>query len=286
MCRRNTPAIVAAAVVIAAALQLQAQPIVLKNAADSVKLAVLGDFGKGNREQYEVGEQMAAAHATFPFDLVLAVGDNMYGSQRPQDFVVKFERPYAALLSAGVRFQAALGNHDKPENREYAPYNMGGQRYYTFARAHVRFVVLDTNLMETRQLAWADATLATASEPWKVVYFHHPLYSNGGRHGSNVELRVAIEPLLVKHGVRVVFAGHEHIYERLKPQKGVTHFVVGSGGSLRRGDAQPSPTSAVAFDEDQAFMLVEIGGDELRFQTISRVGVKVDSGVISRRPTT
>lgn len=286
MCRRNTRAIVAAAAVIAAALQLQAQPIILKHAADSVKFAVLGDFGRGNREQYEIGEQMATAHATFPFDLVLALGDNMYGSQRPEDFVVKFERPYAALLAAGVRFQAALGNHDKPENREYLPYNMSGQRYYTFTRSHVRFVVLDTNIMEPRQLAWFEATLAAAIEPWKVVYFHHPLYSNGGRHGSNVELRVEIEPLLVKHGVRVVFAGHEHIYERLKAQKGVTHFVVGSGGSLRKGDARPSPTSAAAFDEDQAFMLVEIDGDELRFQTISRTGATVDSGMISRRPTT
>jgi 3',5'-cyclic AMP phosphodiesterase CpdA len=229
---------------------------------------------------------MVAARATFAYDLVLAVGDNMYGSQRPQDFVTKFERPYAGLLQAGVRFQAALGNHDKPDNRDYAPYHMQGERYYTFTRSHVRFVVLDTNMMEPRQLAWADATLAAATEPWKVVYFHHPLYSNGGRHGSNVELRVEIEPLLVRHGVRVVFAGHEHIYERLKPQKGVTHFVVGSGGQLRRGDARPSPTSAAAFDQDRAFMLVEIDHDELRFNTISRTGATVDSGVITRRPTT
>jgi hypothetical protein len=42
----------------------------------------------------------------------------------------------------------------------------------------------------------------------------------------------------------------------------------------------------VAFDQDQAFMLVEIDGDVLRFQTISRQGVTVDSGVIERRPTT
>jgi hypothetical protein len=273
-------------VAVGAVLHLDAQTVTLPARADALKFAVLGDFGTGEREQYEVAERMWDAHATFPFNLVLALGDNMYGSQKPADFVVKFERPYARLLEAGVRFQAALGNHDRPENRNYPPYNMGGQRYYTFVQESVRFVVLDTNMMEPRQVEWAEETLATATEPWKIVYFHHPLYSNGGRHGSNVELRVVLEPLLLKYGVRVVFAGHEHIYERLKPQKGITHFVVGSGGQLRKGDAQPSPTSASAFDQDRAFMLVEIDGDELSFQTISRTGATVDAGALDRRPTT
>lgn len=283
--RRFVRPLLSALAIICAALQLQAQ-ISLPGRADSIKLAVLGDFGTGAREQYEVAEQMAKAHAAFPYDLVLALGDNMYGRQRPEDFIDKFERPYANLLSVGVRFQAALGNHDKPENRDYPLYNMGGQRYYTFSRDFVRFVVLDTNMMEARQVEWLEATLAAASEPWKIVYFHHPLYSNGGRHGSNVELRVVLEPILVRYGVRVVFAGHEHIYERLTPQHGITHFVAGSGGKLRRGDAQPSPTSAAAFDRDQAFMLVEIEGDRLHFQTISRLGATVDAGSIDRRPAT
>jgi 3',5'-cyclic AMP phosphodiesterase CpdA len=266
--------------------QLLAQPNRFGSSPDSLKFAVLGDFGTGDREQYEVGEQMAQARATFPFRLVLALGDNMYGSQQPQDFVAKFERPYAKLLAAGVRFQATLGNHDRQENRHYGPYNMHDERYYTYVEGPVRFVVLDTNMLEPRQLEWAEQTLAAATESWKIVYYHHPLYSNGGRHGSNVELRVVLEPLFVKYGVRVTFAGHEHIYERLTPQKGITHFVAGSGGKLRRGDANLAPTSARAFDQDQAFMLVEVDGDVLRFKTISRTGQTVDSGEIPRVPTT
>jgi 3',5'-cyclic AMP phosphodiesterase CpdA len=267
-------------------LQPTAQDVILGKHLDSVKFAVLGDFGTGERAQYEVAERMWNARTAFPFDLVVALGDNMYGRQQAEDFADKFERPYAKFLQAGVVFRAALGNHDRPENRNYAPYNMGGDRYYTFVRPRVRFVVLDTNVMDVKQLAWLEQTLATATEPWKVVYFHHPLYSDGGRHGSNVELRVLIEPLLVKHGVRVVFTGHEHIYERTTPQKGVTYFVAGSGGQLRRGDVRRSPLTAAAFDQDQAFMLVEIAGEQLLFQTISRMGTTVDAGVIDRRPTT
>ena len=275
-----------AAALVALVLRADAQQVTIGTHAGSFKFAVLGDFGTGERPQYEIADRLWSAHEAFPFDLVLALGDNMYGRQEARDFVDKFERPYARLLDAGVRFQATLGNHDRPENRNYAPYNMEGRRYYSFARDQARFVVLDTNTVDGEQLEWAEATLAASREPWKIVYFHHPLYSNGGRHGSNVELRVVLEPLLVRYGVQVVFAGHEHIYERSKPQKGIVHFVAGSGGQLRKGDAHVGTTTAAAFDQDQAFMLVEIAGDELFFQTISRIGATVDSGVIGRRPTT
>jgi hypothetical protein len=270
----------------AGARQAAATSITATPRPDSLKFAVVGDAGTGARPQYEVGRQMWASRAGFPFEFVLALGDNMYGAQGPEDFVTKFEKPYQPLLEAGVPFFATLGNHDRQENRFYPGFNMGGERFYTFVRQHVRFVILDTNLMDPKQLAWAEATLRQAPEAWKIVSFHHPIYSNGGRHGSDVELRVLLEPLLVRHGVSVVFSGHEHIYERLMPQKGITYFVEGSGGQLRKGDLKRTATTAAGFDQDRTFMLVEVTGDELRFRTISRTGSTVDSGVIVRGPTT
>jgi 3',5'-cyclic AMP phosphodiesterase CpdA len=256
----------------------------LPRAADSLKFAVIGDNGTGEPPQYEVARQMISSRAAFPFDFVLMLGDNMYGSQKTQDFVTKFERPYGRLLEAGVRFFATLGNHDQPANRSYPPFNMAGERYYSFTRPPVRFFILDTNLMDRAQLAWIDDTLERAAEPWKIVYFHHPIYSDGDRHGSNVELRVMLEPLLVRHGVPVVFSGHEHIYERTTPQKGITYFIEGSSGQLRKGGVTPSALTAASFADDRTFMLVEISGDQLFFQTISRTGQIVDSGVIQRAP--
>jgi hypothetical protein len=252
----------------------------------SVRFAVIGDSGSGDRPQYDIGTQMAAARGRFPFEFVLMLGDNMYGRQQRQDFVEKFDLPYARLLQAGVPFYAALGNHDDPDNRSYKGFNMGGARYYTFVRGHVRFVVLDTNTLDRVQLAWFETTLKDATEEWKICYFHHPLYSSGRRHGPNIELRVALEPLLVRYGVTAVFAGHEHVYERLRPQKGITHFIAGASGQLRRGDIASSADTAAAFDQDQTFMLVEIAGGSMFFQTITRAGQVVDSGVILRRPST
>jgi 3',5'-cyclic AMP phosphodiesterase CpdA len=264
---------------------LPAQNASLPAVPNSVKFAVIGDNGTGGRQEYEIGQQMVAARARFPFDMVIMLGDNIYGRQDPQDFVAKFEQPYAALLSAGVRFRASLGNHDSQQNRFYPAFNMGGERYYTYVDKNVRFFVIDSNQMDPKQLAWVDNALKESADDWKICYFHHPLYSDGGRHGSEVELRVILEPLFVKYGVNVVFSGHDHVYERIKPQKGITYFVNGSSGELRKGDVHPSTMTAAYFDQDQAFSLVEVAGDDMSFQAISRTGQTVDSGTIHRQPS-
>jgi 3',5'-cyclic AMP phosphodiesterase CpdA len=257
-------------------------PAALPNRPDSVKFAAIGDNGTGDRPQYEVAEQMVKARAAFPFDLVIMLGDNMYGGQTPADFVRKFERPYTPLLEAGVKFQASLGNHDRAENVSYKFFNMNGERYYSYTRRNVRFFALDSTRMDAKQLAWIETSLAEAKEDWKICYFHHPLYSNASRHGSSVDLRVILEPIFVKHGVDVVFTGHDHVYERVKPQKGITYFVSGAAGQLRRGNMQPTDQTAAYFDQDQSFMLVEVAGNDMYFQVLSRTGKTVDSGSIRR----
>ena len=260
-----------------------AQELTLPVAPASVKFAVIGDSGTGDREQYQVADQMARFHTKFAFDRVLMLGDNIYGGQTPQDLVRKFSQPYKALLDAGVKFYASLGNHDSPDNRLYPLFNMGGERYYSVVTKNVRFFALDSDQIDPKQLAWLTDALKNSKDDWKICYFHHPLYSDGGTHGPSVNIRVVLEPLFVTYGVNVVFSGHDHIYERLTPQKGIYYFVEGAGGSLRKGDTNRSATTAKAFDQDQSFMLVEIDGDQLSFQTISRTGLTVDSGTI-RRP--
>ena len=263
--------------------RVAAQELTLPSAPNSVKFAAVGDTGSGDTEQFDVANQMARFRAKFPFDMVIMLGDNIYGGQSASDLAKKFAQPYKALLDAGVRFYASLGNHDDPVNRQYPPWNMGGQFYYTYATKNVRFFALDSNKVDQKELAWLENALKTATEDWKICYFHHPLYSDGGTHGSAVDIRVLFEPLFVTYGVNVVFAGHDHIYERITPQKGIYHFVEGASGQLRKGDARRSPMNAKSFDTDMSFMLVEIAGDQLSFQTISRTGTTVDSGTIQRQ---
>ncbi len=134
--------------------------VIAPTVESSVRFAVLGDTGTGDRAQYQVGEQLAKARAVFPFEFVIMLGDNMYGSERPQDYQRKFELPYKAILDAKVPFYASLGNHDDPNQRFYKPFNMNGERYYSFKKDKlgnpgVRFFALDSNYMTPDQLAVA-----------------------------------------------------------------------------------------------------------------------------------
>ena len=260
-----------------------AQEVSPPSAKDSVQFLAVGDTGTGDSAQYQVAAQVAKAHAVFPFTFAIMMGDNMYGTERTKDYEKKFETPYKPLLDAKVEFYAALGNHDDPNQKLYKPFNMNGERYYTFKKGNVRFFALDSNYFDQTQADWLEKALAESKEDWKICFFHHPLYSSGARHGSEVDLRAQLEPLFLKHGVQVVFAGHEHFYERLKPQKGIHYFVNGGGAKLRGGDITKTTMTAVGFDADRSYMLVEIAGDVLTFQTLSRTGKRVDSGSI-RRP--
>jgi hypothetical protein len=99
-----------------------------------------------------------------------------------------------------------------------------------------------------------------------------------------VELRKVLEPLILKYGVDVVFAGHEHFYERIKPQQGVQYFIMGSSAKLRKGGIlRDSGLTAKGFDTDNAFMIAEIKGSEMSFQAISRAGTGIDSGSFKRK---
>jgi 3',5'-cyclic AMP phosphodiesterase CpdA len=268
---------------IGAAALAQELPLTLPVQPDSMKFALIGDSGTGTSSQLRVAKQLIAARGKFPYSFVLMTGDNLYGSESPSDYERKFEIPYKPLLEAGVKFYASLGNHDNANQRFYKLFNMGGERYYTHKQGDARFFVLDSNYLDADQLAWLKRELSGSNDKWKIAYFHHPLYSSGERHGSELDLRKQLEPLFVEFNVSVVFAGHEHFYERLKPQNGIAYFTSGGAAKLRRGNLRDnSEMTAKGFDTDNSCMIVEIAGDEMHFQTIARDGRIVDSGVVPR----
>jgi hypothetical protein len=251
---------------------------------DSFKFVVLGDSGTGKKQQYELAAQMAALRSRFDYRTVILLGNNVQGSERPQDFLNKFEAPYRPLLDQGVEFRAVLGNKDSREQRWYKLFNMTG-KYYTFSPAPaVQCFALESTYVTPAQMEWLEEQLKQSTSAWKIAFFHHPLYSSGRRTGSSTALRNMLEPLFLKYNVSVVFSPHENFYERITPQQDITYFVVGSGGTVRQGDLDRSRgLTASGFDTDLAFLAGEVAGDVLTFQVISRVGQTVDSGRVLRR---
>jgi len=282
---RQSPRVpVVLALIVASLSALAAQGVTLPNQPDSLKFAIIGDSGTGSESQYRIAKQMTDARVAFPYQFVLMMGDNLYGGSKEQDYQKKFEQPYKALLDGGVKFYASLGNHDNPNERLYKPFNMNGERYYTFKpKDGVRIFALDSNYMDKPQLEWLEKELQASGADWKIAFFHHPLYSSGEQHGSDLQLRQELEPLFLKYGVDVVFAGHEHFYERIKPQKGIYYFTSGGAAKLREGNVKTgSALTAKSFDTGYHFMLIELGKDSMSFQAISDQGKTVDSGTLPR----
>ena len=255
--------------------------------SDKLRFAVIGDWGDGSDDQAALGKQMLSVYQKSSFDFVLASGDNIYPNGAARHFVKKFEDPFSGLLKNHVKFHTVFGNHDveegRQDQRQYPLFNMEGHHYYTLRRGNglVDFFMLDSTDYDLSQAGWFDNSLRTSTAKWKIVVMHHPLYSSGKAHGSSLKLRRTIEPLLTRYKVNVVFAGHDHIYERVKPQHGVQHFVTGAGGKLRHGNVDKKSTlTAAGYDKDNHFMLLELDEREINFKAISETGELIDSGAI------
>ncbi|HEX5215585.1 MAG TPA: metallophosphoesterase [Vicinamibacterales bacterium] len=265
-----------------------ATALALPEIPGSLRFAVMGDTGRGDAVQYDTAAQMAKWRERFDFTFVLMLGDNNYGTGSHDDYVRRFERPYKPLFDAGVEFHAVIGNHDPPDQWHYAPFNMHGHRFYTFEKEYgvlkpvtshqVRFFALDSVTMDREELAWLEQNLSQSNADWKIAFYHHPLYTSGRYARAAARLRARLEPIFVKGGLDVGFSGHEHFYERIVPKHGVQYFTSGAGGALRVGDIRRTDLTAAGFDQDTHFMLIEIAGDTLYFQVISRTGQTVDAG--------
>ena len=177
-----------------------------------------------------------------------------------------------------------------------------GARYYTVtipgaAEPLVDVFVLDSNTLgedqvridagaDDAQPAWLDAALAASAARWRVIALHHPIYSPGrrrfwifGRRGTDPRLRAQLEPLLIRHGVDIVFQGHQHLYARLRPQRGVRYVVTG-GGSRRPDAFEPDDQTTPRSDRGRFnhFVYVHATGDRFEYCAIDHEQVVRDGG--------
>ena len=112
-----------------------------------------------------------------------------------------------------------------------------------------------------------------------MAYFHHPFYSSGWE-GSSPWLRGPWEPLFKQYGVNVVFNGHDHDYERISPQGGITYCVTGGGGAYLRKMKRSSFTAAEKVTYH--FVGVSVAGEHLNAEAIDLHGQTFDRWAVNR----
>jgi 3',5'-cyclic AMP phosphodiesterase CpdA len=258
-----------------------------------LRFAVIGDTGTGDEPQLAVARQMVAEYERERYELVLMLGDNIYGGGFNKIAKV-FEIPYAKLLDSGVKFYAALGNHDQvsaDQQITYSKFNMGKRRWYSFKPEGdlVEFFALDsTPLLSGRlleQMEWLDKELAQSKAKWKIAFFHHPPYSPGRRHGDNPIMLSRVVPVLKRHKVRVVLTGHEHFFAKLRPQDGIDYIISGSGGKIHRGGLRTDhPNLEAGNDQLHHFLIVTLTEESFAYAAIAGTGEVIHHGSFPLRP--
>jgi 3',5'-cyclic AMP phosphodiesterase CpdA len=252
-----------------------------------LRFVSVADTGTGEQGQYAVARAMTRHHSQNPYDLVVLAGDNIYTNGEMEKISAVFERPYAPLLKQGVKFQAALGNHDiRTANGDlqlkYVGFNMKG-RYYTFRRDNVQFFALDTNdnAVWENQLKWLEEELSLSQAPWKVVFGHHPVYASGV-YGSNPAFIKTFTPLFQKYGVQLYINGHEHHYERTRSLNGTTYLICGGGAGTRPvGRSEWTEYSA----EKLSFAAYEVYADRIEISGIGTDNRVFDKGIVPLKST-
>lgn len=252
------------------------------DSTEPVRFLAFGDSGGGGSDQYALLEQMY----TVPFDLIIHTGDVAYDDGTIHQFEENVFGVYADLFRH-LPFMPAAGNHDY-RTLQGAPFrdvfNLpgdSGEKWYSFDWGPVHFVALDTEADYRTQVEWLDKDLAATTQPWKIIYMHKPPYSSG-MHGSDTTLRNLLKPVLKRHGVQLVLAGHDHNYERIKPQDGTAYIVTGGGGI---GTRSVGTSSFTALSEDVIhFIYGEVHQDEMILHAIDATGREFDSMVVPRVP--
>lgn len=255
---------------------------------EQVSLAAVGDNGSGGRQAMAVAAQMARTYQQSPFGVVALLGDICYYGNFEDRFDDVFARPMRPLLDAGVGFELAIGNHDAELRHSdeglaeiEAELRLLGTpgRYYATTHGPADLFYLDSSVpgvfgeAAPEQWEWLDDALASSSSQWKIVLLHHPPYSSG-RHGSTPGARQVLDPIVRRHHVDLVLAGHDHHYERTHPRDGTTYVV--SGGGCKTTAVGRSDFTAVA-ESTLQFLHVDISGDRLTARSIRPDGSLADS---------
>ena len=253
-----------------------------------LRFVAVGDVGTGDNHQYAVAKTISCYSNTNPFSLVVLTGDNIYKFGEITKINSTFEIPYRDLLKQQVKFYAAIGNHDILTNNgvdeiDYQDFNMQG-RYYTFTQKNVQFFALDTNPEAPwqEQLSWLEASLSKSTQPWKIVFGHHPVYSSG-YYGTNLTLIERFVPLFSRYGVQLYLNGHDHNYERTKPLQGTTYLTCGAGAMLR----PVGKSDWTAFSVSKlSFAAIEVYPERLEIQGIDTKGNIFDRAAIYQQSLT
>ncbi len=259
------------------------------NAGSAFDFVIIGDSGTGSQAQSDIAARMNVLQP----DFILHTGDVIYPDGQAGDYNRFFFTPYRDLIDQAPVFPS-LGNHDyHTANGQpyldvfYLPANnpAGTERYYSFDWGSAHFVALDSTpprYSDSAMLQWLESDLAASTATWKLVFFHHALYTTGlhADDSSLPNMKATLEPIFDRYDVDLVFNGHDHAYERSRPITG-TIYIVSGGGGAGLYDVTVSG-DIVAARKAHHTVQVQIDGCILSLRAIDASGAAFDQIALSK----
>ncbi len=242
-----------------------------------IRLAVAGDVGTGDVEAYRTAEVMDSLDEQFDFAALLLLGDNIYPEGEIDQLQEKVIDPFAPVLDGRTKLLPVLGNHDVDNgyrDAQIEAFGLPGAWYSEMVGRDTLVIGLDSNQAENpEQLLFLESVLAGDRPRWTIVTMHHPAFS-AGHHGDELAVQNNFVPLFERYGVAVVFAGHDHDYQRTIPINGTTYIVTGAAAKLR--PAGRNELTAVSWST-YSFVDLAIYPDRILGQAIDHSGRAIDT---------
>lgn len=231
----------------------------------------------GRGQQWDI----AALVAQKQVDLVLHLGDIVYPKGAREHYNEAYFEPFANI-AARVPVWPAIGNHDvMTENGQpVVDYFDLERRYFDFVHGPVHFFCIDmySSAMDkaSEQRKWLAERLAQSSAPWKVAFTHRPFHtvSRSKDDADNAMLRDEVHPMLAAAGVRFVFSGHDHNYQRFRAVDSV-HYIVAGGGGKSLYELGSSPDLVLSL-RDYSLVIVDADERRMRLEAIDVHGQVFD----------
>jgi len=228
---------------------------------------------------------------------VIALGDLAYPDGSKENFAC-YDKTWGRVKD---RTRPAPGNHEfHSKNAAYyfeyfgKPAGDPKDGFYSYDVGAWHLISLNSECAEvggcnagSREEQWLRADLAAHPNKCSLAYFHKPLFSSGGKHGDDLELKPFFQALYDAN-TDVILNGHDHDYERFAPQdpngqadatRGIREFVVGTGGKNHRPFADPHPNSEVRNSDAFGVLKLTLRADGYDWQFIPEAGKSfTDSG--------
>lgn len=278
--------------------------------SDVTRFLYLGDvqFQESMEEYEEWGQMVRRAYREHPeLDFAVIGGDLVNSPGELSQWETFLE---ACDVFAKLPVVTVAGNHEGVHSNytyqklfalpDDAEEDQSGEEFYSLDFGNVRMLMMDSSFLteerrqsmgkdawakeEQRVEAWIRSRTGSCEKPWLAAVIHHPVYGMHDEDTVSPQIRRLWAPLLETGGVRIVFSGHQHLYQRTRPIHGVVYLMCNSGQRESRffhGNNLPEYTQQI-YDRGANYQIVEAGARRLKMTSYNKKGLVIDETVLGR----